>query len=574
MLVEIILCSLLRYPTFAKILFMISKFKKQFLIAALVIAALVPFAFTGNNNYFEISKNLDVFATLYKEVNTYYVDDIEPAKFMRTGIDAMLESLDPYTNYISEADIEGYRFQTTGKYGGIGAIIRKAGDNMIIAEPYKGFAADKAGLIAGDILLEVEGKSTKGKSVDDISKILKGTPGTEIKILIQHPGEKNTELKTFMREEVKVNSVPYWGIVNNNIGYIRLTQFTENCGQDVAAALKELESKNQLKGLVFDLRGNPGGLLNEAVNVSNIFIDKGQLVVSTKGKVKEWDKIYNSLNEAIDAKIPLVILANSGSASASEIVSGTIQDYDRGVIIGQKTYGKGLVQTTRPLTYGTQLKVTTAHYFTPSGRCIQALDYEHRNEDGSVGKIPDSLKHPFKTKAGRTVFDGGGVDPDFALVPEKFSPIASSLYSKNLIFDYATQYKLAHATIPSALEFHLTDAEYDDFVKSLNGKDYDYTTKSEEKLKDFKSAAENEEYWNALKEDYDHLQSEMKHDKENDLVKFKDEIKGLLEEEISMRYYYQNGRIEASLKDDPEVAKAIEVLNDTELYTKTLQASK
>ncbi|MCY7410589.1 MAG: S41 family peptidase [Chitinophagales bacterium] len=550
------------------------KLKRPFIVAALVIAALIPFAFTGNNNYFEISKNLDVFATLYKEVNTYYVDDIEPAKFMRTGIDAMLESLDPYTNYISEADIEGYRFQTTGKYGGIGAIIRKSGDNMIIAEPYKGFAADKAGLIAGDILLEVEGKSTKGKSVDDISKILKGTPGTEIKILIQHPGEKNTELKTFMREEVKVNSVPYWGMVNNNIGYIRLTQFTENCGQDVANALKELESKNQLKGLVFDLRGNPGGLLNEAVNVSNIFIDKGQLVVSTKGKVKEWDKIYNSLNEAIDAKIPLVILANSGSASASEIVSGTIQDYDRGVIIGQKTYGKGLVQTTRPLTYGTQLKVTTAHYFTPSGRCIQALDYEHRNEDGSVGKIPDSLKHPFKTKAGRTVFDGGGVDPDFVLVPEKFSPIAGSLYSKNLIFDYATQYKLAHATIPSAMEFHLTDAEYDDFVKSLNGKDYDYTTKSEEKLKDFKSAAENEEYWAALKEDYEHLQSEMKHDKENDLVKFKDEIKGLLEEEISMRYYYQNGRIEASLKDDPEVAKAIEVLNDTELYTKTLQASK
>jgi carboxyl-terminal processing protease len=550
------------------------KFKNAFITAAIVVAAYVPLAFTGDTNYFEISKNLDVFATLYKEVNTYYVDDIEPAKFMRTGIDAMLETLDPYTNYISEADIEGFRFQTTGKYGGIGAIIRKAGDNIVVAEPYKGFAADKAGLTAGDVIFEIDGKSTKGKNVDDVSKFLKGTPGTEVKLLVQHPGQKNTELITLMRDEVKISSVPYYGMINDQIGYIRLTQFTESCGQDVANALKELESKNHLEGLVFDLRGNPGGLLNEAVNISNIFIDKGNEVVSTKGKVKEWDKIYRALNPAIDLQVPLAILANSGSASASEIVSGVIQDYDRGVIVGQKTYGKGLVQTTRPLTYGTQLKVTTAHYFTPSGRCIQALDYEHRNEDGSVGKIPDSLKHAFKTKAGRTVLDGGGVDPDFVLEPEKLAPISGSLYSKNLIFDYATQYKLKHATIPAAMEFHLSDDEYNDFVQFLKGKDYDYTTKSEEKLNDFKATAEKEPYWNDLQNDYDHLLSEMKHDKENDLVKYKHEIKGLLEEEIAMRYYYQNGRIEASLKSDPEVAKAIEILGNTELYNKTLQAAK
>ncbi|MFI5134918.1 MAG: S41 family peptidase, partial [Chitinophagales bacterium] len=340
------------------------KFRKPIVIVTIALAVFIPLAFTGDSDYFEISKNLDIFATLYKEVNTYYVDDIDPSKFMRTGIDAMLNSLDPYTDYISEADIENYRFQTTGKYGGIGAIIRK-GDNYIeVAEPYQNYAADKAGLRAGDMILEVDGNSTKGKGVEDISKILKGAPGTDVKLLIQRPGEKNTILKTITREEVEVSSVPYYGMLDNKIGYIRLSQFTENCGQQVQDALKDLESKYQLKGLVFDLRGNPGGLLNEAVNVSNTFIDKMQEIVSTKGKVKEWDKVYYALNPAIDTKIPLAILTNSGSASASEIVTGVVQDYDRGVVIGQKTYGKGLVQTTRQLSYGTQLKVTTAHYYT------------------------------------------------------------------------------------------------------------------------------------------------------------------------------------------------------------------
>jgi carboxyl-terminal processing protease len=550
------------------------KFRKPIIIISIAIAAMLPLAFTGDNNYFEISKNLDIFATLYREVNTYYVDDVDPAKFMRTGIDAMLESLDPYTNYISEADIESYRFQTTGKYGGIGAIIRKAGDYIVVAEPYKGFPADKAGLRAGDQIMEVDGNSTKGKNVEDVSKILKGAPGTDVKVVVLRAGEKNPVTKTLTREEVKVSSVPYYGMLNNDIGYIRLTQFTENCGAEVQNALKDLESKNQLKGVVFDLRGNPGGLLNEAVNVANTFVDKMQEIVSTKGKVKEWDKVYYALNSATDNKIPLAILTSSGSASASEIVAGVIQDYDRGVIVGQKTYGKGLVQTTRQLSYGTQLKVTTAHYYTPSGRCIQAIDYAHRNEDGSVGKIPDSLKHSFKTRAGRLVYDGGGVDPDFLLDADKLNPITISLLQKNLIFDYATEYRLKHESIPPAKDFHVSDAEYNDFVTWLKGKDYDYTTKSEDAMKDLKETAQKEAYWDAIKDDFDKLQNEMNHDKEKDLVKFKDEIGELLSQEIASRYYYQDGRIEASLNDDQEVKKAIEVLGNTDLYTKTLQASK
>jgi len=541
-----------------------------------IIAIALSLAFTTFlttsfvDSYFEVSKNLDIFATLFRELNIYYVDETNPGDLMKKGIDKMLESLDPYTNYIPESEIEDYRYMTTGQYGGIGALIRQQGDYVVVSEPYEGFPAQKADIRAGDKILKLNDIDVKGKKTDDVSKLLKGQASTTIKLLIEREGEKKPIEKVVSREEIKIKNVPYHGMLNQEIGYIKLSGFTENAAGEVKSALLELKKNATLKSIVLDLRGNPGGLLKEAIDIVNIFSEKGTEVVNTKGKVKEWDKTHKAINNPVDLTIPIAVLVDRGSASASEIVSGAIQDLDRGVIVGQRSYGKGLVQQTRPLTYNSQLKVTVAKYYIPSGRCIQALDYSHKNEDGSVDKVPDSLISAFKTKNGRIVYDGGGVAPDIAVEQKKYSNILGSLVTKNLIFDFATKYRIAHETIAPAKEFKLSDNEYADFIEFLKGKDYSYTTKTEKKIEEFEKNAKDEKLIDAVSTDIEGLKVKITQTKSEDLAKYKPEIKQFLEEEIASRYYYQNGRLEASLKDDDELKEAISILNDADKYKKTL----
>ena len=546
----------------------LKKFKLLFIVTIIGGYALISYCFV--DNYFEVSKNLDIFATLFRELNIYYVDETNPGDLMKKGIDNMLESLDPYTNFIPESEIEDYRYMTTGSYGGIGALVRQMGDYVVISEPYEGFPAQKADLRAGDKILKVNDIDVKGKKTDDISKYLKGQASTTIKLLVEREGEKKPIEKVINREEIKIKSVSYSGMISKNVGYLKLTGFTENAAGEVKDALLELKKNPELKSMVFDLRGNPGGLLKEAIDIVNLFEDKGTEIVSTRGKVKDWDKTYKAGNNPVDLTIPMVVLVDRGSASASEIVSGSLQDLDRGVVIGQRSYGKGLVQQTRPLSYNAQLKVTVAKYYTPSGRCIQALDYSHRNEDGSVDKVPDSLISAFKTKNGRIVYDGGGIAPDVVIEAQKFSSILGSLVSKNLLFDYATKYRIAHETIVAARDFKLTDSEYDEFVAFLNGKEYDYTTKTEKALEDFKNDAKADKSIDLIGTDIESLKAKMAHNKKDDLIKYKPEIKQYLEEEIASRYYFQNGRLEASLKDDKELTEAFAVLADTDRYNKIL----
>jgi carboxyl-terminal processing protease len=551
--------------------------KTLFIVVAFSAISFGLLSFTKSDQYFEIAKNIDIFTTLYKELNTYYVDDIQPAKMMRTGIDAMLKSLDPYTDFISEAEMEDYRFQTTGKYGGIGSLIMEQDGYVVISEPYEGSPSQKAGVLAGDKILKVDGRLLKGKTSEDVSKALKGQPNTTVELTVlrlQADGTEKEIALSLNREEIHVNNVPYYGMINNDVGYILLEHFYSDAGKEVRDALQDLKNKHNPKSVILDLRGNPGGLLNEAVNVSNAFIDKDENVVFTKGKVEEWDKSFKTMMSAIDKEIPLVVLTNSGSASASEIVSGSIQDLDRGVLVGQLTYGKGLVQTTRPLSYNTKLKVTTAKYYIPSGRCIQAINYAEKGPEGEVKKIPDSLKVAFKTRAGRVVYDGGGVEPDVKTEPEMLSLIAIALLDKNLIFNYATQYRAKHPSINKAIEFKLSDAEFEDFVAYISKNDYEYKTESEKTLNELEKISKEEKYYDAIKAQIIELHKKLDVDKKNDIYKQKAELMSLLQEEKEERYYYRKGRIEASFINDKEVQKAIEVLNNTQAYKNYLLPKK
>jgi carboxyl-terminal processing protease len=541
------------------------------------VVMLTSSAYSFKNDYFEISKNLEIFTNIVKEINASYVDEIDPNKFIRSGIDGMMNSLDPYTDFIPEEDLDSYKMTTTGRYGGVGALIKTEGDYVVISEPYEGFPADKAGLRAGDKLLEIDGQSVKKKNTEEVSKLLKGKPNTEVKLLIERPGDSKPITKSVLRQEIHIKSVPYYGTLNDSkTGYIRLTQFTEDCSKDVANALRELKEKNKIQSVILDLRGNPGGLLNEAVDVANIFIPKNKEVVSTRGKRREWDKSYKTENEPVDLQIPLTVLIDEGSASASEIVSGTIQDLDRGVVIGRRSYGKGLVQTTKNVGFDAKVKLTTAKYYLPSSRCIQEIDYSKgfdakKAYEEEPEHKPDSTHTAFKTSCGRTVYDAGGIRPDIEIEETTPANITVSLVNKQLVFDYATQYRIKHDKIPQPEQFELSDAEYNDFVQFLSGKKYDdYTTVSEDVLKRLTEVAEKENYNKALKTEIETIEAKMKADKTKDVIKFKSEIKKWLEYEIVKRYYYQTGEIRELLEDDDAAKQAINVLDNPAKYKQIL----
>jgi carboxyl-terminal processing protease len=545
------------------------KFNKNhsFKLLALAVVLFIGMAttFTTNNgNYFEIAKNIEIFTNLYKEINTYYVDETDPAKLMRTGVDAMLGSLDPYTNYISESQIEGYRYITEGRYNGIGADIRIMDGLPTIVAPYENAPARKAGLKAGDQILEIDGKDAEGKTTDEVSAILKGYPGTEVDLTIRRPGEDKKLKIALIRDEVNIPNVPYSGMLSEDVGYIALTIFTREAGRNVGRALSDLKVEQpNLKGVILDLRGNGGGLLAEAVNVSNVFIDKGELVVSTRGKVKDWDRSFKTLNMPVDKEVPLAVLINKNSASASEIVSGVIQDLDRGVLIGQRSYGKGLVQNTRDVGYNAKVKMTTAKYYIPSGRCIQSVEYHN----GEPADISDDKRTPFKTRNGRTVLDGGGVKPDIFLDHDAGSDILRTLEEKNLIFNYVTQWVLNNPEVTSADEFHFSD--WAGFVQFLEKKEFDYDTESERLLKELKEKSKENGY--ISKTDIKALEAKIIEAKKSDLNKHKEAINDLIEKEIVSRYFYEKGRIQVGLRNDGEIDEAIRLFGGKAKYDSLLK---
>ena len=531
-----------------------------------VVAGLGFYSFDRNEKNFEIAKNLEIYYSLFRELNMFYVDDINPNDLVKTSIDEMLQSLDPYTNYISEDQMEDFRFMTTGEYAGIGALISKQNGKIVIAEPYEGFPAQKFGLKAGDIILEVEGKSTEDMSTEDVSNLLKGPANKPVLLKVDRIGEKKFLEIEVVREKISIDAVPYYGMLDDNTAYIRLSSFTANCSEEVKNAFLELKENNP-QALVLDLRNNGGGLLRESVEIVNMFVPKGEEIVSTKGKVKQWDKTYKATSAPIDTTIRIAVLTNSNSASASEIVAGAMQDLDRGIIVGTRTFGKGLVQTTRDLDYNTKLKVTTAKYYIPSGRCIQVLDYSHRNEDGSVGEVPDSLISEFTTKKGRKVYDGGGIVPDIVMKPEQLSNLGIALITNYMVFDFATKFASENESIATPEKFYITDEIYSQFAEFVKEKEFDYESESENVLEDLIEAAKEEKYYGLAKEDFETLKAKLEPKLDKDLNEFNEEVKSLLENEIVSRFYYQKGAIRSSIGEDKVISKAIEELDSPMAYS-------
>lgn len=548
--------------------------KRNGTLLAVAIATVAFFSFKVNDDRnFQLAKNLDIFNAIVKELDLFYVDTIDPNKTIREGIDNMLFSLDPYTNYFPEEDRGELELMIKGTYGGIGSLItyNQKLKRSVIAEPYQGMPSVEAGLKAGDILLEIDGKDLLNKNNTEVSEMLRGEVGTSFKLKVERPGVVKPIEMTIVRRSIQLPTVPYYGMVEGKVGYINLDSFSGNPSQEFKKAFLELK-KNGITALVIDLRGNGGGLLDEAVEIANFFVPRGKLIVSTKGKTKQAASTYKTLREPLDLEIPITVLVNNGTASSSEILAGALQDLDRAVVIGTRTFGKGLVQVPRSLPYGGNLKVTTSKYYIPSGRCVQALDYKHRGEDGSVVRLPDSLTTVFHTEAGREVRDGGGVSPDTLVAQEKLPNIVYYLANDNLIFDYATNYCLKHTTIAPAEQFKVTDADYTAFKAMVMKTDFKYDQQSEKILKALKEAAEFEGYMEGASTEFAALEKKLTHNLDRDLDYFAKDIKGMIAVEIVKRYYYQRGGIIEQLKDDNDLKAAIKILNNPAAYKAILSA--
>lgn len=553
--------------------------RKMLAGAFIVMLGMGMTSFKEDDRNFQISKNLDIFNSIFKELDMFYVDTVNAEKMIQTGVEGMLSLTDPYTEYYPEEEVSSLKEMTTGKYGGIGAAIRyyEAKDRIAVVEPTEGMPAAEAGVKAGDIILSVGGKEMVRGDMkpqefsSKVSEALRGEPGTSFVLKVLRPLKNDSTVMEFKitRKNIRTNPVPYYGMVKDSIGYLALSSFTENSAKDFKKAFIELKQKGA-KSLIIDLRDNGGGSLSEAVDIVNLYVPKGQEIVVTKGKVRQAQGSYKTQNEPVDTQIPLAVLVNGTTASASEIVSGSLQDLDRAVVIGSRTFGKGLVQTIRPLPYNGTLKVTTSKYYIPSGRCIQAIDYAKRNADGSVARIPDSLTTVFHTAAGREVRDGGGIRPDVEVKAERFPNIMFYLLNDDMIFDYATQYCIKHPNIGEVKDFSVTDADYDDFKQMLKKRNFTYDRQSEKSLKNLKEIAEFEGYMEGASEEFAALEKKLTHNLDHELNRFSKQIRKAIAEEIVKRHYFQRGVILERMKDDADLTKAIETLKDKEGYTKIL----
>ena len=548
--------------------------KIMLLVPAIILTALLTLGFLmggQENKDFKLTKNLDIYISLFRELNAFYVDDIDPEKLVNNSINSMLSTLDPYTTYYPEEDTQDLDFMTTGKYGGFGSLIRKSGEYIVVTNVYKGFPADKNGICAGDLMISIDGKSLKGVSSNKASDMLKGDPGTEAEIIIRRNGEELT--KIVKREKISIPAVPYYGMLDENTGYIRFTTFTQNCIAEVREALLDLKDKQGAQDLILDLRSNPGGLVNEAVEIVNLFVKPGQEVVSTKGRARQFDAVFRTTKSPVAPDMPVIVLINRGSASASEIVAGALQDLDRGIIVGERSYGKGLVQVVRPLSYKAKVKITTAKYYIPSGRCIQAVDFSHPNEDGSVGQIPDSLTKTFKTRNGRLVKDGGGIIPDISVPSDMLNHFTSELFVQNMVFDYATEYYWSHHQPPVLDSLKLTDSDISRFGELLVEKNFYYKTSSEKLLGELVRVAKSEELYDDNSETIEKLKTGLSHSLERDMETYEKDVIELIESELAGRYFYDSGMVRYSLTRDSQVSAAIGIAGDRARYASLLKGA-